>query len=79
MLALLLSRAQRGAMARTDYSTRGNKDALSIQGSAVQSEVGGKDTWWPVLRCGTKSGTGTVLAIGRMAKVCNVARASDAD
>ena len=41
MLALL-SRAQRGAMARTDYSTRGNKDALSIQGSAVQSEVGGQ-------------------------------------
>ena len=42
MLALLLSRAQRGAMARTDYSTRGNKDALSIQGSAMQSEVGGQ-------------------------------------
>ena len=41
MLALL-PRAQRGAMARTDYSTRGNKDALSIQGSAVQSEVGGQ-------------------------------------
>ena len=41
MLALP-PRAQRGAMARTDYSTRGNKDALSIQGSAVQGEDGGQ-------------------------------------
>ena len=32
-------RAQSGAMARTDYSTRGNKDALSIQGTAESAEL----------------------------------------
>ena len=41
-------RAQSGAMARTDYSTRGNKDALSIQGTLLGRkkrfalEVGGQ-------------------------------------